>query len=393
MEKENFSWWKMRLQKMSEYFDAYRIDHILGFFRIWEIPLHAVEGLLGHFNPAMPMSADEIEGYGISFDYDRMVKPYIRHHLLEPLFGNNTQEVIDNFLNSTGNRTYQMKDAFSTQLKVNQYFLKDIDEEDLKGKNRKIRDGLFELIENVLFIQTGENEWHPRITLQLTSSYAELDEYVKAQLNILYTHYFYQRHDDFWHEKGMEKLPRIISASNMLVCGEDLGMVPDCVPPVMNRLAILSLEIQRMSKNPHRKFAHPSDAPYLSVCTTSTHDMSTIRGWWEEDREAIQKFYNVELGNYGEAPYFAEPWVCQQMITQHIYSPAMWTTFPIQDLLAMDGKLRWEDTHQEKINEPSNVRHKWKYRMFQTIKDLLNAKDFNHLLKSLIQQSGRDTDY
>ncbi len=184
-----------------------------------------------------------------------------------------------------------------------------------------------------------------------------------------------------------------MEASDMLVCGEDLGMVPDCVPPVMKQLNILSLEIQRMSKNPKIKFAHPADAPYLSVCTTSTHDMPTIRGWWEEDRALIQQFFNQELGNEGAAPFYAEPDICKQIIVQHLHSPAMWTTFPIQDLIAIDGDLRWDNTQEEQINQPSNVRHKWRFRMRQSIKELQNADEFNRLLKQLIQESGRDSDY
>lgn len=393
MAKEGYTWWIKRLQKMSEYFDAYRIDHILGFFRIWEIPLHAVEGLLGYFNPALPLSAQEIERFGLHFNFDRMVQPYIRHHHLESLFGSNTALVINQFLESVGYEQYRMKEAYNTQVKVNQHFLKNIEEEDLSDENRLIRDGLFELISNVLFIQTGENEWHPRISVHSTTSYAELDVHSKEALNNIYTHYFYKRHDAFWHQKGMEKLPVITSASNMLVCGEDLGMVPDCVPPVMNELAILSLEIQRMSKNPKKKFGHPADAPYLSVCTTSTHDMSTIRGWWEENRDAIQEFFNTELGNPGEAPVFAEPWVCEQIINQHIHSPAMWTTIPIQDLIAINGDFRWNETQQEQINEPSNVRHKWRFRMKQSIDDIKNAAEFNAQLKALIKHAGRNADY
>jgi 4-alpha-glucanotransferase len=187
----------------------------------------------------------------------------------------------------------------------------------------------------------------------------------------------------------MEKLPGIISATDMLVCGEDLGMVPGCVHPVMDQLGILSLEIQRMSKNPERNFAHPADAPYMSVCTTSTHDMATTRGWWESDRDLIREFYNDQLGNPGEAPDFAEPWLCEQIIRQHVHSPAMWTTFPIQDLIAMDGAFRWEKTHEEKINEPSNVRHHWKYRMFQHIESLKNEDRLNSLIRQLIMESGR----
>lgn len=393
MAEESYSWWKGRLQKMAEYFDAYRIDHILGFFRIWEIPKHAVEGLLGYFNPAIALSADEIQDYGIRFDYERMVKPHIPRHLVEHLFGDLSPEVMETYLDDKGWGRFRMKAHFDTQQKVNQHFLKDIEEEDLPEEDRRIRDGLFDLIANVVFIQSGENQWHPRISMQQTNSYLELDEHTRRQLNQLYHDFFYKRQDEFWYHKGMEKIPIIIKASDMLVCGEDLGMVPDCVPPVMDALNILSLEIQRMSKNPKKEFAHPNDAPYLSVCTTSTHDMSTIRGWWEEDRESIQQFYNLELGQRGAAPFFAEPEVCKQIVVQHLYSQAMWTTFPIQDLISMDGDLRWDDTQGEQINHPSNVRHKWRYRMHQSIQELKDAKEFNELLRRLIKDSGRDSDY
>ncbi|TLX70520.1 4-alpha-glucanotransferase [Labilibacter sediminis] len=393
MAKENYKWWRDRLQKMADYFDAYRIDHILGFFRIWEIPIDAVEGLLGYFNPALGLTADEIRNYDIHFDYKRFVKPHIRLHHIKAIFGEDADEVINKYVTETSYCEYELKEEYNTQVKVNNYFLKDKEEEDLSDHDTKIRDGLFELVANVLFIQTGENEFHPRISVHDTSSFADLDEHTKSQLTKIYFHYFYQKHNDFWYQKGMEKLPHIIEASNMLVCGEDLGMVPECVPPVMHKLNILSLEIQRMSKNPKLKFAHPANAPYLSVCTTSTHDMSTIRGWWEEDKALIKDFYNHELGNFGEAPYFAEPWICVQIINQHMHSPAMWTTFPIQDLIAMDGNFRWKKTQLEQINYPSNVRHHWKFRMQQSIDDLKNEESFNQLLKELIEESGRNSPY
>lgn len=393
MAKDGYQWWIKRMQKMTDYFDTYRIDHILGFFRIWEVPTDTVEALLGHFNPALPLSTKEISHYGLYFNHERFAKPYIRHHLLKPLFRELTETIIHDFLDDLGHGHYKLKDEYNSQKKINQHFLKNIEEEDLDDQNRKIRDGLFDLVANVLFVSTGEDQWHPRISMQKTSSYAELDDWTKEQLNALYLDYFYKRHENFWYRKGMEKLPVIVSVGNMLVCGEDLGMIPDCVPKAMSELGILSLEIQRMPKNPKIKFAHPADAPYLSVCTTSTHDMSTIRGWWEEDREKTQLFHNLELGNMGLAPYFAEPWICQQIITQHLYSPAMWVTIPIQDLIAMDGKFRWGETQAEQINYPSNVRHKWRFRMKQSIEDLKKADKFNNLLKELIKASGRYSDY
>lgn len=393
MAKNGYQWWIKRMKKMADYFDTYRIDHILGFFRIWEVPSDAVEALLGHFNPALPLSTREIGNYGIYFNHERFAKPYIRYHILKPLFGEATDMVVETYLDGLGHNHFSLKNEFNTQQKINRHFLNGIEEEDLDDANRKIRDGLFDLVANVLFVSTGDDQWHPRISMQKSSSYADLDDWTKEQLNALYTDYFYKRHDEFWYRKGMEKLPAIVSVGNMLVCGEDLGMIPDCVPKAMKELGILSLEIQRMPKNPKIQFAHPADAPYLSVCTTSTHDMSTIRGWWEEDRAKTQLFHNQELGNLGQAPYFAEPWICQQIITQHLYSPAIWVTLPIQDLIAMDSDSRWEKTQAEQINYPANVRHKWRFRMKQSIEELKKAKKFNELLKGLIQTSGRNSDY
>ncbi len=393
MAKDDFLWWKKRLQKMSEYFDSYRIDHILGFFRIWEIPMDALSGILGYFKPSLALTPSEINNFGIEFDENRFSKSYIKGHFLPHIFGEFTDEVRATFLQSNGFDSYELKIPFNTQRKVNNFFLKEKTLEELSEKEIKIRDGLFKLIAEVLFIKyphSNEDVWVPRISLHQTHSYNELDEWTKEKLNQLYIHFFYKKHDDFWHKEALKRLPALLRATEMLVCGEDLGMIPACVPPVMNQLGILSLEIQRMPKNPHVVFAHPNDAPYLSVCTTSTHDMTTIRGWWEENAENTQRFYNIELGNYGTPPYYAEPWICRQIIDQHLYSPAMWTTFPIQDLLSMDGHLRWEETKNERINIPSNVRHRWRFRMTQSLDDLLNAKDFNAMLKEMINQSGRN---
>ncbi|PTN04332.1 4-alpha-glucanotransferase [Mangrovibacterium marinum] len=393
MARDNYAWWIRRMQKMAEYFDTYRIDHILGFFRIWEVPGDAVEALLGHFNPALPLTADEIQQFGVQFDYERFTQPYIRYHLLVEQFGEQTESVIQQYLEDLGDQKYRLKEEFNTQQKINAHFLNGIEEEQLEIDKLRLRNGLFDLVANVILVSTGHNQWHPRIAMTQTSSFAELDFWSQERLRTLYDHYFYRRHEDFWYQKGMEKLPAITSVGNLLVCGEDLGMIPACVPKAMTELNILSLEIQRMPKDPKKQFAHPADAPYLSVCTTSTHDMSTIRGWWEEDHELSQLFYNQELGNWGTAPYFAEPDICRQIITQHLHSPAIWTTFPIQDLLAMDGQLRWDKTQEEQINLPANVRHKWRYRMKQSIEELKQAQHFNDLLKDLLNASGRNSDY
>ena len=175
----------------------------------------------------------------------------------------------------------------------------------------------------------------------------------------------------------------------MLICGEDLGMVPHCVPEVMEQLGILSLEIQRMPKDATKEFFHPNDAPYLSVVTPSTHDMSTIRGWWEEDRGRTQRFYNNILGQHGGAPYFCEAWVNRAVVLQHLYCPAMWSIFQLQDILGMSEKLRRENPNDERINVPAIPKYYWRYRMHLTLEDLLKQTEFSEELKGYVVHSGR----
>ncbi|HMM10477.1 MAG TPA: 4-alpha-glucanotransferase [Bacteroidales bacterium] len=396
MATDNYAWWRKRLGMMEKYFDAYRIDHILGFFRIWEIPKESLHGLLGYFKPGLPMTPSEIEDWGLWFDYERFTKPYIRGYLLNDFFGEYADEVRRKYLIETEFDHFALKPGFDTQRKIYNHFSPEGLTAGVSAKDIIIRDGLMSLLNEVLFIKDPYSEhpaYHPRIVLHFTYSYRDLEDYKRSILNELYIHYYYRRHEEFWKQHAMAKLPAIVAASNMLVCGEDLGMVPDSVPDVMSALNILSLEIQRMPKNPRIEFGHPADAPYLSVCTTSTHDMSTIRGWWEEDRARTERFYKHILGHNDQAPYFAEPWVCMEIIRQHLHSPAMWTIFPIQDLIAIDGSLRWDQTDKERINVPSDPEHKWQYRMIISLEELIDAADFNAKLKDLVHLAGRDSAY
>jgi 4-alpha-glucanotransferase len=205
----------------------------------------------------------------------------------------------------------------------------------------------------------------------------------------LYTDFFYHRHNDFWYGKAMWKLPPLIDATNMLVCAEDLGMIPDCVPAVMNNQKIIALEIQRMPKDPQCEFGNTWTYPYLSVCTTSTHDMGGIRQWWEEDHAVTQRFFNNMLHEGGDAPYFCEPWICNRIVDLHLKSPSMLCILPLQDYLSMDGNLRRNDPREEQINVPANSRHYWRYRMHLTVEQLLGARRFNDQLHEMIVNSGR----
>jgi 4-alpha-glucanotransferase len=208
-------------------------------------------------------------------------------------------------------------------------------------------------------------------------------------LKALYVDYFFRRQDDFWMKEAMQKLPALKRETNMLVCGEDLGMVPACVPVAMKQLGLLSLEIQRMPKQIGREFSRPADAPYLSVVTPSSHDMSTIRGWWEEDAKVTQKFYNQELGQPGEPPRHCEVGINRAIVNQHLASPAMWSIFQLQDLLGMDESLRRKDVAAERINVPAIPNYYWRYRMHLTLEKLSQVDAFNQELRQQIEQGGR----
>jgi len=306
------SWWVRRFRKMAEFFDAYRIDHVLGFFRIWEIPMPEKSGLMGQFSPALGMTREEIEGYGVQFNK-----------------------------------------------------------------------GLF------LVDHKREDRWHPRIAVQFQEAYLQLTEEQKFCFNRLYNDYFYRRNNQFWYQEAMKKLPRLTQATRMLVCAEDLGMVPECVPWVINELRILSLEIQSMPKDPKVRFGHLSQNPYRSVCTISTHDMATLRQWWDEDLERTQDYFNSMLYRGGEAPHPLPGWLAKDIVSRHLTSPSMLCLLSFQDWISIDEKLRNPDADAERINIPANPRHYWRYRMHLSIEQLLQAHELNAEIRTLITQSGR----
>ncbi|NLZ95435.1 MAG: hypothetical protein GX921_06385, partial [Bacteroidales bacterium] len=380
MERDNFAWWKRRFQKMADNFDAYRIDHILGFFRIWEIPSQHVQGLLGHFSRALPLSVEELHHWGLPFDEQRMAQPYIHESLLQEFFGEYVDEVIANYLDVLSWQRFNLRSYCDTERKIEKLFANKDDE-----KSNTLRNGLYGLCNEVLFVPDpyDQNKFHPRISAQYTYSYKHLNDQEKETYNRIYDKFFYNRHNGFWYNQAMRKLPELISATSMLVCGEDLGMVPDCVDWVMDELRILTLEIQRMPKERNVLFADLNRLPYLSVNTTSTHDMSTIRGWWIEDRETTQKYYNNMLGREGEAPEECTTGICEQIISQHLSSNSMWSILPWQDWLSIDENLRRENPEEERINVPSNPKNYWRYRMHMTLEELLKEKNLNERIKML----------
>lgn len=386
MLKDGCQWWNRRFKNMARYFDAYRIDHVLGFFRIWEIPVHSVHGLLGQFAPALAMSREEIESYGLHFQEDRFTRPFITDWVLDRMFHERAGEVKEKYLDRLDDERYQMKPEVDTQRKVEALFADVTDEKELW-----LRDGLYALISDVLFVRdhTNPGVFHPRISAQLDFIYESLYDNDKAAFNRLYNDYFYRRNNQFWYQEAMKKLPKLVQATRMLVCAEDLGMVPDCVPWVMDELKILSLELQSMPKDPSVKFGHLSRNPYRSVCTISSHDMPTLRMWWDENVQRTQEYYNTMLYRQGPAPHPLPGWLASDIISRHLTSPSMLCILSIQDWLATDESLRLPDADAERINIPANPKHYWRYRMHLNIEDLAADKRFVQNITEMISQSER----
>ena len=389
MARDNYAWWRARFRKMAEYFDAYRIDHVLGFFRIWQIPLSALHGLLGYFNRALPLTPDEmLREFDFQFNKERMTQPYISDAMLAEIFGDLAEQVRSEYLTPSDNALYTLRPELSTQRAVAEMFASTdpTDEASLT-----ICRGLLELLDQVLFVEDPyqPDHFHPRITAYTSYAYRALPDADRQRFDHLYHDFYYRRNDNFWRESALRKLPPLLDSTRMLACAEDLGMIPACVPEVMKQLHMLSLEVQRMPKDPAEAFANTSRYPYLSVCTTSTHDMSGLRGWWEENPDATDRFYHETLGGEGDAPTIADADVCRRAIEQHLDSPSMLCILPLQDWLSIDENLRRPNPHEEQINFPGNSRHYWRYRMHLSVDELRAATNFNATLRQMIADSGR----
>ena len=384
--EELTGWFRKRLGHLSQYFDALRIDHILGFFRIWEIPENAVYGLLGHFSPALPLTVGEIEYFGLPFRKELYTKPFINDRLIERLFGIHAQYVRDNFLVRKAYNLYDLKEEYDTQRKVSAYFADRHDESSLW-----IRDGLMRLISDVLFVEDPRQAemYHPRIGVLSEPIYEALSNEDKDAFLRLYNNYFYQRHSMFWGQQALKRLPAIFKDSRLLICGEDLGMLPDCVEPVLDQLRILTLEIQQMPKQQGFEFAHLEANPYRSVATISTHDMSPLRLWWQENPERRQRYYVTMLQKEGRAPEQLPAHLAEEIIARHLYCPSMLCILQLQDWLAMDSELRSKNPQDERINVPSDPYNRWKYRMHLTIEQLIAADRYNNKVRTMITRSKR----
>ena len=380
------SWFQRRLCHMQQYFDAMRIDHVLGFFRIWEIPQDAIYGQLGHFSPALPLTIGEIEYFGLPFRKELFTQPFINDRLVERLFGIHAQYVRENFLVRKPYGLYDLREECATQRKIATLFAERRDESSIW-----IRDGLMQLVADVLFVEDPlhPDMYHPRIGAIQEAIFDALSAEEKDAFIRLYNNYFFQRHSFFWGQQALRRLPAMLKGNRMLVCAEDLGLLPDCVEPVLDELRILTLELQQMPKQQGFEFAHLDSNPIRSVCTISTHDMPPLRLWWQEQPERRQRYYVTMLQKEGKAPEQLPAHLAEEIIARHLYCPSTLCILQLQDWLAMDMELRSKQPQNERINTPSDAYNRWQYRMHLTIEELIAATKYNNKVRTMITRSKR----
>ncbi|XP_072996367.1 4-alpha-glucanotransferase DPE2 [Typha latifolia] len=390
MSKDNYAWWRARLTQMAKYFTAYRIDHILGFFRIWELPGHACTGLVGKFRPSIALSQEELEREGI-WDFNRLSRPYIRQEMLQDKFGSLWTTVASNFLNEYQKLCYEFKEECNTEKKITAKLKTSSGKSLWSEKENEIRSGLFDLLQNIVLIRDPEDsrKFYPRFNLEDTSSFRDLDEQSKNVLKRLYYDYYFSRQENLWRQNALKTLPALLNSSDMLACGEDLGLIPSCVHPVMQELGLIGLRIQRMPSEANLEFGIPSLYSYMTVCAPSCHDCSPLRAWWEEDEGRRDRFFKTVVGCNDEPPSHCTPDVAYFILQQHFQAPSMWAIFPLQDLLALKEEYTTRPAVEETINDPTNPKHYWRFRVHVSLESLLDDKDLEATIKDLVSSSGR----
>ena len=375
------------LKGMEDYFDAARIDHIVSFFRYWEIPEEQLWTSMGHFSPSMPISEKEIRDYGMDFHKDLYTRPFINDDILYQFFGIHTDYVRETFLDAMPYHLYSLKPEYDTQLKIRRHF---------EGRNDEnsqwIRDGLMHLCANVLFLEDPYREgmYYPRFGVFNEPVYSTLRAEEKDSFMRLYNNFYYERHNAFWENLAKRKIDMTFRGIRMLICGEDLGMLPACVTGVLDEKRILSLEVQSMPKRHGEEFAHLSANPYRSIAVPTTHDMAPLRLWWTEDAGRTQRFWQQMLQKEGRAPRQLPPHIAEEIISRHLYCPSMICLLSLQDWLSMDANLCRSDIYSLRINAPYDAYNQWKFRMEPTIDALISNNQFTDKVKTMIVRSFRN---
>jgi 4-alpha-glucanotransferase len=357
-ERENFSWWRARIAQLDRYFAAYRIDHVLGFFRIWSIAEGNRSGLDGFFLPSLSCTADELKNLAGG-----------KHHVARltqvMLYPNEREQLPDSV---QAGLEYHDADAFLSHDDSSEQAIESLPVEG------ELKRELLRRLHNRAFIRFDDQYYPAWEFEQRLGTVEHLPADVRERL-LAHVRDLKRREQPMQHEQGRRILTALKEGCSMLPCAEDLGVVPDYVRPTLAELGILSLKVYRWeAENNIPK--DPAGYPYLSLATSSVHDSSNLREWLASEPAHIT---GIQVHN-GSAT--------EQQIAEFLRrlytSPSMIVMIPLQDLLALDGALRG-DAREERINVPGTVSDfNWTYRMPLTLEKLLSEQKLREAVRQLV---------
>ncbi|MBN2444148.1 MAG: 4-alpha-glucanotransferase [Spirochaetales bacterium] len=379
LREDDFWWWRLRLKQAQKFYHAYRIDHVLGFFRIYTIPTIENSGKMGYFNPSHFITKEDLNAAG--FDKGRirwMSYPHIPGEEVDFLIDDKSEFVKETYLHQINHENlYNLQSEYDSE-KV----IESLDED------QKIKSLLLGWHRNRTLLEIEPGIYHHRWDYEETRAFKSLNYTEQQNLKILFKE-IEEKSEKIWEKQGDELLSMMKDTTDMLMCAEDLGVVPKCVPKVLKKHHILSLKIQRWTKEydkPGHPFISVKKYPLLSVCTPSVHDTSTLRGWWEAElteEERQQYFSGLSLKTTCPEDYSLP--LAKAIIEKILSSHSLFTIFQLQDFFSLLRELRISNPTDERINVPGTVSDKnWSYRIHTTLEFLMSFEKFNDLLMKLI---------
>jgi 4-alpha-glucanotransferase len=382
--KDDYAWWRNRLKTAGKYYQAYRIDHVLGFFRIWASSRRDNSSIQGRFIPAVPVSLRDLAGLG--FDEPR-VRWISQPHLPSGEIWNALRDGIPdpNGVDPEAERIFsQALDRIGREelwlFKDTIRGEKDIEALDLHPVARNYLLGAWH---NRLFLEYEKGLFAPMWFYRNSRAYFSLSGEERDGLEKLLEKNRVES-EKIWEKQGEKLLKVLIASSPMLPCAEDLGAVPGCVPKVLTKLKILGLRVVRWFRDwnvegqPYIPF---EDYPELSVCTLAVHDSSTVREWW--DREADQEHFCGFIGE-PSLPKIYNPGTAKILLHQAAAAASRFRVFQIQDLLHLSPKWYAPDPGSERINIPGTANDfNWTYRLPALISELSRDKNLINAVQKL----------
>ena len=394
--KENdYNWWKDRLKNASKYYDAYRLDHILGFFRIWAIPEDDLNALNGHTEPYASIKKTEL--YELGFDDDRirwLSQPHIPTRAIEDITWNHDKahQILAIFCNKIdGEELWRFAPNLKGSKAIEEADLSELCATEAIPRVKKVLEDYWS---NRTLIEIAKNKYIPLWTYGQSTSWGSLNEKEKASLSECFDE-LNKKNEKLWKKQADEIFSAITEAVKMTPCGEDLGVNIECVPKTMKAHNILGLRVVRWCREwseegqPYLPFA---DYEPLSVTTTSVHDSSTLRQWWEDEKDSVRAFIKANsaeaASDAGAAEALTEsgfsPEIAEKVLQASSTAASLWFIPPLQDFLYMDKALWLEKAEDERINVPGTVtQFNWTYRLPCSLEELCKNEELINKIKKI----------